>query len=157
VRPFITNVVLPAIARQLELRGRPGVERTAERAARRLRRAARRPDHIDRRLARLDTEWDVERTLELVAGSVGLAGVLLGSFVNKRFFAFTAVASGFLVQHALLGWCPPSLVLQQLGVRTADEIARERYALKAMRGDFRGAGAGRWSARAERALRAIRA
>jgi hypothetical protein len=46
------------------------------------------------------------------------------------------VVAGFLLQHALQGWCPPLPVLRRLGVRTADEINQERYALKALRGDF---------------------
>jgi hypothetical protein len=42
----------------------------------------------------------------------------------------------FFAQHALQGWCPPVPVMRRLGVRTAREIERERYALKALRGDF---------------------
>jgi hypothetical protein len=42
----------------------------------------------------------------------------------------------FLFQHAVQGWCPPLPVLRRLGVRTRKEIDRERYALKALRGDF---------------------
>jgi hypothetical protein len=40
------------------------------------------------------------------------------------------------MQHALQGWCPPLPLLRRLGVRTQQEIERERYALKALRGDF---------------------
>lgn len=42
----------------------------------------------------------------------------------------------FLAQHGLQGWCPPIPVFRRLEVRTDREIARERYALKALRGDF---------------------
>jgi hypothetical protein len=42
------------------------------------------------------------------------------------------------LQHAVQGWCPPIPVLRRFGFRTADEINRERYALKALRGDFDG-------------------
>lgn len=47
-----------------------------------------------------------------------------------------AVVAGFLLQHALQGWCPPLPVFRRLGFRTQAEIERERYALKALRGDF---------------------
>ena len=57
------------------------------------------------------------------------------------------------MQHALQGWCPPIELFRRLGVRTAGEIARERYALKALRGDF-AAVAGATDDRAEAALRA---
>lgn len=47
------------------------------------------------------------------------------------------MVGGFLLQHALQGWCPPVPVLRRLGFRTQTEIDEERYALKALRGDFR--------------------
>jgi hypothetical protein len=43
--------------------------------------------------------------------------------------------------HAVQGWCPPVPVLRRLGFRTASEIDHERYALKALRGDFEKFGA----------------
>jgi len=46
------------------------------------------------------------------------------------------LVSAFLLQHAIQGWCPPVPILRRLGFRTADEINRERYALKVLRGDF---------------------
>ena len=45
-------------------------------------------------------------------------------------------------QNPVQGWCPPVPVFRRLGVRTREEIDRERYALKALRGDFRGVGDG---------------
>jgi hypothetical protein len=47
------------------------------------------------------------------------------------------VVAGFLLQHAVQGWCPPVPLFRRLGFRTAAEIDYERYALKALRGDFR--------------------
>lgn len=34
--------------------------------------------------------------------------------------------------------CPPILILRRVGFRTQPEISEERYALKALRGDFQG-------------------
>ena len=93
-------------------------------------------DEISRRLSELDHEWDMERTLEANAASVALLGLGLGTFVNRRFFVLPAVVAGFLLQHAVQGWCPPVPVFRRLGFRTAREIASERYALKVIRGDF---------------------
>ncbi|WP_291177978.1 hypothetical protein [Gimesia sp.] len=56
--------------------------------------------------------------------------------MNRRFFALPAVVAGFLLQHAIQGWCPPMPIFRRLGFRTQLEIEMERYALKAMRGDF---------------------
>ncbi|NMG54475.1 YgaP family membrane protein [Aromatoleum aromaticum] len=91
------------------------------------------PAQIDRRLAELDEEWDIERTLEANAASVVLAGTALAVFVDRRFLALPALVGAFLLQHALQGWCPPLPLFRRLGVRTAGEIEEERRALQAMR------------------------
>ena len=41
------------------------------------------------------------------------------------------------IGHGLQGWCPPVPFLRRMGFRTASEIDYERYALKALRGDFK--------------------
>jgi len=91
---------------------------------------------IERRLAQLDAEWDVERCLETMAPTVTLLGLLLSVRVHRRWLILPALVQTFFLQHALQGWCPPLPLLRQLGIRTADEINKERYALKALRGDF---------------------
>jgi hypothetical protein len=93
---------------------------------------------IDARLRELEHEWDIERTLEANASVVALIGLGLGAFVHRRFYLLPAVVAGFLLQHATQGWCPPLAVFRRRGVRTAREIDEERYALKALRGDFQG-------------------
>lgn len=65
-----------------------------------------------------------------------MLGVLLGAKVDKRFLALPVAVFTFFGQHALQGWCPPIPVFRKLDIRTHREIARERYAIKALRGDF---------------------
>lgn len=91
---------------------------------------------IDHRLAELEHEWDIERTLEANAATLALVGLALGSTVNRKWFLFPGVIAGFLLQHAVQGWCPPVPVFRRMGIRTASEIDYERYALKFLRGDF---------------------
>lgn len=91
---------------------------------------------VDRRLAELDAEWDIERYLETMAPSFTLVGTFLGLIKSRKWFAIPIIVQGFFLQHALQGWCPPLILLRRLGIRTADEINKERYALKALRGDF---------------------
>jgi hypothetical protein len=91
---------------------------------------------ISRRLVELDHEWDIERTLEANAATVSLLGLALGAFVDRRLFVLPALVGGFLLQHAVQGWCPPVPLFRRLGVRTQREIDEERYALKVLRGDF---------------------
>ncbi|MBA4105324.1 MAG: hypothetical protein C0485_06165 [Pirellula sp.] len=93
------------------------------------------PTAIRQRLAELEREWDIERLLETNASSAILASCALGAFVDKRFFAIPAVIAAFLLQHAIQGWCPPLPVMRRLGVRTSEEINREREALKRALGE----------------------
>lgn len=93
------------------------------------------PVFIDERIRELEREWDVERSLELNASAVILAGLGLG-LVHKRFLALPLVAGAFLLQHALQGWCPPLPLLRRLGFRTSAEIHDEIIALRILRGDF---------------------
>jgi hypothetical protein len=94
------------------------------------------PVFIDERIRELEREWDVERTLEANAAIVALAGIVLGATVDRRFLAVPAAVAGFLLQHALQGWCPPLPFLRRLGVRTSAEIHQEIIALRILRGDF---------------------
>lgn len=91
---------------------------------------------IVKRIEELDKEWDIERALELNAASLGLAGILLGAFVNRRWLILPGIVTAFLTQHSLQGWCPPLPILRKLGFRTRREIDQEKYALKALKGDF---------------------
>jgi hypothetical protein len=129
--------VLPATTERVPLH-------TADAVNRRLRQEtesrvayfAEHPDEIDARVGELDREWDIERVLEANASMIAFAGVALGATVDRRWLALPALVTAFLFQHAVQGWCPPIPVLRRLGVRTASEIDEERYALKALRGDF---------------------
>lgn len=91
---------------------------------------------ISRRIEELDLEWDMERYLEINASALALTGTLLGWLVNKKFLAIPCIVLPFLFQHSLQGWCPPVPILRRRSVRTRKEIDAEKYALKALRGDF---------------------
>lgn len=93
---------------------------------------------ISERIEELDREWDIERVVESNAASLSLVGVLFGATLSKKWFILPLIVSGFLLQHAVQGWCPPVPLLRRLGVRTRLEIEQERYALKVLRGDFDG-------------------
>jgi hypothetical protein len=100
------------------------------------------PMAIERRLRELDAEWNIERTLEANAATLAFIGTALGALVDRRWLILPAVVTGFLLQHAIQGWCPPVPVFRSLGYRTPREIETERAALKALRGDFREVDAG---------------
>lgn len=92
---------------------------------------------IERRLRELDQEWDIERVLETNAASLSLIGLALGAFFGRRWFLLPAAVTGFLLQHAIQGWCPPVPVFRRMGIRTSNEIQQEHHSLKALRGDYR--------------------
>ena len=96
-----------------------------------------RPREIPARLAELDREWDIERAIEANAATIMLAGLALTALVDRRFIALPAMVGGFLLQHALQGWCPPVPVLRGLGFRTPAEICEERCGLKMLQGQYR--------------------
>jgi hypothetical protein len=91
---------------------------------------------LDRRLEELDREWDIERWLELNASALSLTTVLLALRGRRAWLGATVAITGFLLQHAVQGWCPPVPLFRRLGVRTRQEIDTEVFALKALRGDF---------------------
>lgn len=91
---------------------------------------------ISTRIEELEREWDIERYLEMNASTLALSGVALGAAFSKRWLILPGAVLAFLLQHALQGWCPPIPVFRRFGVRTRQEIEREKYALKCLRGDF---------------------
>jgi hypothetical protein len=121
----------------------PATERPGEEMDRRLRREmeariyyfAQNPDQIDARLEELDAEWDIERVLAANAGGVSLFGILMARH-HYKWLVLPLAAAGFLLLHAIQGWCPPVEILRRAGFRTVKEINSERMALQVLRGDF---------------------
>ena len=94
------------------------------------------PVELEARLAELARDGDMERLLQVNAATLIMAGVALGYAVDRRFLLLPGMVLSFFALHALQGWCPPVPVFRRRGVRTAREVERERYAIKALRGDF---------------------
>jgi hypothetical protein len=131
------KVMLPATFHRVARNTSPRVnDRIEQKAARRIRHYAAHPAEIEYRLADLEREWDVERALTAHSAAVVLTGLALGVLVDRRYLLLSALSATLLMQHALKGWCLPLPLIRRLGVRTAAEIDYERYALKALRGDF---------------------
>jgi hypothetical protein len=116
-------------------------QRIAERTRDRIERVVREGrDGIVRRLAQLDHEWDVDRTLMVnfaVAAGVAHAAntyrqsrrVWFGRRRGSRWLFVLTAQLGFLLLYGTLGWCPPLAVHRRLGVRTRSEIEAERRML----------------------------
>jgi hypothetical protein len=117
-------------------------------------------EEITRRIEELDREWDIERWLETNASTLALTGLTLGVVYSKKWLIVPGIVLPFLLQHAVQGWCPPLPLMRRFGIRTSEEIEREKYALKVLRGDFsnvvEGGGEGN-RLRAAQALAAVNA
>lgn len=92
-------------------------------------------DAIDNRIRDLDSSWDAERALQLNIAILALGSFLLYSN-NKRWLVLSIILTGFLAQNAVQGSCVPMKFLKFFGMRSRKEINREKFALKALRGDF---------------------
>jgi hypothetical protein len=90
---------------------------------------------IPQRLRELEEEWDIERAIQANAATLAFTGTVFGAF-KTRWLLLPLFVTGFLLQHAVQGWCPPIPILRRLGFRTAYEIEQERQALKLIRGDY---------------------
>jgi hypothetical protein len=124
--------------------------------------SANRRDIADR-IEELEREWSIERVIETEAPLLALSGIALGVGVNRKFFVLPGFVAGMILLHALQGWYPLLPALRRMGFRTRQEIDREKFALKTLRGDFGGpdtAGAkddDEITARVDAAFRAVRA
>ncbi|HEX8433938.1 hypothetical protein [Archangium sp.] len=91
---------------------------------------------ITQYLDKLEREWDLNRMVTVAASAVSVLGLVLGARDGKAWRVVSGVAAGLLLQHGLLGFGPLAEVVRVLGVRTRKEIDLEKFALKALRGDF---------------------
>ena len=97
---------------------------------------AHKPETASRRLEALDREWDIDRTIEAEAATMGLIGLTLCALVRPAFLAMPATVGAAVFLFGTRGLYPLLPIFRRLGIRTAREIERERYAVKAVRGDF---------------------
>lgn len=119
--------------------------------------SAKSEDKITQRIHDLEREWDMERLLETNASALAFTGLVLGVIRNKKWLFLPGIVLPFLLQHAVQGWCPPVPLFRRLGVRTREEIEREKFALKALRGDFEEIDSLRRGEEAEDAVEAAKA
>lgn len=80
------------------------------------------------RLHELDREWSIDRALMGHFALLGGASFAL-SLRFKPWRIPTALQFAFVLGQAVFGWSPPMPLYRRLGLRTAREIAAERFAL----------------------------
>jgi hypothetical protein len=79
--------------------------------------------------------------------------------LGRKWLILPLFAQSMVFFHSLQGWYPLLPVFRRMGFRTGKEIAAERYALKAIRGDFERVGQsdGDGRQRADQAFEAVQA
>jgi hypothetical protein len=92
-------------------------------------RAQRDPEFAAQRLAELEREWDLDRTIMLGFAAAGTVALVLGLRRDWRWRFPLGAQIAFLALHSVIGWCPPAVILRRLGFRTRQEIESERFAL----------------------------
>ena len=83
---------------------------------------------IEARLVELQQEWDIDRVL-MINFSALVFAQLVAATRDRRWLWGPLLQTPFLMMHATLGWCPPSLWFRPLGFRTRFEIQAEREIL----------------------------
>jgi len=120
------------------------------------------PEAVSARIRELDEEWGVERALGVGLAGIGTFGLVMGLFGSRTFRLLTWLSLPLLLAFSLGRWSPPPSVTDRRGLRTRKEIEEERFALKAIRGDFKEVGQpsedenGNLGRRASRVLDAVR-
>ena len=92
---------------------------------------------IDARLLKLDNETDIETYLETESTALTIAGVILGLTVSRKWFIIPLLSSLVVLSRIVNKERKPLPFLRRLGLRSRSEIEKEKYALKAIRGDFK--------------------
>jgi len=93
-------------------------------------------EEITRRIHDLNAEWDIERFTEAKAAASIMCVSMMGLSKHKCWSCIGLITGVFLMQHALVGWCPSVPVMRKMGIRTEEEINQEKMVLKALRKDF---------------------
>ena len=114
----VRNMSSESANRRIDIRTQDSIERASAGG-----RAA-----MEQRLTELQQEWDVDRVLMLNFATLVFAQ-LLAAKRDRRWLWGPLIQTPFLIMHATIGWCPPSLWFRPMGFRTRFEIQAEREAL----------------------------
>ena len=95
------------------------------------------PAAIDLRLAQLDQEWTIGRSVKVIAALGVLTGLIFAFYVSPWWLMLPAVMGVLLLQYAFSRHSLLTHFFRGFDLRHSIEIEHERLALKALRGDFR--------------------
>ena len=95
------------------------------------------PVAVEDRLRQIEREWSAGRVTKVVVAFAVLGGMGLGLALGGWWYAMPVIAGLFLLQYLFTRTSWLGRVFQEMGFRSGQAIDEERFALKALRGDFR--------------------
>ncbi|QJW99009.1 hypothetical protein [Frigoriglobus tundricola] len=92
---------------------------------------------ITDRLRQLDREWSAGRMTKATIGLLIVIGLGLTGLAGPWWLALPAVGGLFLLQYLFSRTSWLGATFQEMGFRSGAEIDQEKFALRALRGDFK--------------------
>jgi len=89
------------------------------------------------RLGQLDREWSAGRMTKATIGLLILVGLGLTGLAGPWWLALPAIGGLFLLQYLFSRTSWLGATFQGMGFRSGAEIDQEKFALRALRGDFK--------------------
>lgn len=94
---------------------------------------------ITERLEEIEREWSAGRATKATIGIIVVAGLALAALTSSPWWLILPAVGGLLLLQYLFtrsSWL--GATFREMGFRSGAEIDEEKFALKALRGDFRG-------------------
>lgn len=95
------------------------------------------PQAISDRLGQLEREWSAGRVTKAVIGVLIVAGLALTALVSPWWLILPAIGGFFLLQYLFGRSSWLGATFREMGFRSGSDIDQERFALRALRGDFK--------------------
>ncbi len=65
----------------------------------------------------------IDKAMFILAGSMIIVSTLLAMFHSPNWHWFTLFVGANMIQSAFTGFCPPSILMRKLGMKTSAELA----------------------------------
>ncbi|MBP3955975.1 hypothetical protein J8F10_11835 [Gemmata sp. G18] len=95
------------------------------------------PQAISDRLAQLEREWSAGRMTKAAIGVLIVVGLGLTALANPWWLVLPAIGGLFLLQYLFGRSSWLGATFREMGFRSGSDIDQERFALRALRGDFK--------------------
>lgn len=92
---------------------------------------------ISDRLAQIEREWSAGRMTKVTIGVLLLTGLALTALMNPWWLILPAIGGLFLLQYTVSRSSWLGATFREMGFRSGSDIDHEKFALRALRGDFK--------------------